>query len=363
MIVQQLDDILQNPLSTLEWDPSGTPERSKPILGKDELIAGNEMAMAVARHTEKVPDEIAKRDDEYASFISPSKAGHCVVKLCLDKVESPKEPLSTRSRLNFVTGDLLEAAYRYIMRKASFDGFEFIEMPAIQGVEIDGVPERSYYDGIIKVRWDLLANEVGGSEDWWKDRVEEHGEWFSILFEMKTKSDYGFKELQKSRKMGYKRRGRHPNYEYSFDDWFGYRTQTGLMIRQAYKDHLINIPMGVWLVINKNTGGTLEIYESMKTLQADIDAGDETVRAVKAFLDGAPMPPRPQRTDRNGVIPGFPCGYCDHKYACWADEPVAGFKKREDSTDPLTRWEPVYENEPREKLHLFFEDGKPQWQV
>ena len=167
------------------------------VVRDEEKVMSSEIVREVIRQLYKQPED-KEEDKGKRSFLSASRVGQCVYKSCLDKLGCKPEPLSVRSKLTFMFGGLLESIYRYLLRAGSFEGFRFIETPELQRVVVGGEDQRGYYDGIVEVHWKLLHQAVGGSEEFWSDMVKKLGkESFRILFEMKTKSDYGFKRVKR----------------------------------------------------------------------------------------------------------------------------------------------------------------------
>lgn len=320
-------------------------KKYEPVFTANELQLGDEVMQEVVRQVYKFPDEL-KEEDPDKSFLSPSKAGGCIMRAFLDKTGNVGEPLSVRSKLTFIFGTLLEATYRYLLRTVKLDKVEFIEAPEKFYFDIGGEKNRGYVDGLLRAHWTVLQNMLGGDEQWWKDLTAKLGkESFVVVWEMKSKSDYGFKSLERTGRM---------------DNEYGYRTQMGFYIKDLYAQKVIDIPVGIWFIVNKNTGHVLELPVTVKQLQDDIDLGHENYKLLRDIVDNNKKPPaRPYELDGDGNIPNFPCGYCEQKHNCWADEPVIRYD-RIDGLDQV-RWEPVYKSEPTVWLDLQVVKGKPKF--
>lgn len=331
----------------------------EPVITDELKFFGNEVVQEVVRQLYKFPDELkTEKKENERSFLSASKVGQCVYKNCLDKLGAKPEPLSVRGKLTFMFGGILESLYRYLLRTCELEGFRFIEVPELQSVNIGGEDQRGYYDGIIEAHWKLLYQWVGGSEEFWSDLVKKLGkEHFRILFEMKTKSDYGFKDAVRTKTIGMKKK--RGSSELISDDPFGYRAQMGFYLRQAYKDGLIDIPLGCWFIVSKNTGAAIDLPVALKQLEGDIAEAEKNFAVVADVVrNNKPLPARPWNLTRDGHIPKFPCGYCDYKWACWSDEPIKEFKIKDVDAEKVF-FEPVYENEPTMWLEQGF-DGRGQ---
>ena len=342
---------------------SAVPEY-EPVLTDQVKFFGSECMQEVVRQLYKFPEEYKVSDAE-RSFLSASKVGQCVYKSCLDKLGSKPEPLSVRSKLTFMFGGILEALYRYLLRTCEFEGFRFIEVPALQNVTIGGETQRGYYDGVVEVHWKRLHAYVGGSEEFWSDLVKKTGkEHFRVLFEMKTKSDYGYKDAQRTKTIGMKYKGRGSKRQLERDDPFGYRAQMGIYLRQAYADGVIDIPLGIWFVVSKNTGAAIDIPVALKQLEYDIELAEQNyVTVADVVRNNKPLPPRPFNLSANGNIPRFPCGYCEQKFNCWSDEPVDSYEIADVDAEKV-QYRPVWKSEPTIWLELEFDGkGQPVWMV
>lgn len=367
MIVKALNTILVEKFPGIKWEEheDGESKSYTPVLREEELLLQKELLATVLRNLYEGP-ELTEQEKEAAaearSFLSPSRAGGCYMRAILDKLGCPPEPLSVRAKLTFMFGDMLEALYRYLLRNSKFEGFSFIETPELQTVIVGDEEQRAYYDGIIEVDIDILSEYVGGSDDFWADLKKKLGkDRVRILFEMKTKSDWGFKDLQKSGKMGYRWQGRGKDRELVWEDHFGYRSQMGYYLRQAHKDGAIDIPLGVWFVVNKNTGSTLENFVALKQLTGDMGKSETNYQhIVEVVRNNKKLPERPYKLQEDGSIPNFPCGYCSQKWSCWSDAPVREFTVKDSSTDS-TFFEPVYEENPTTWLEVDFDKGKPKF--
>jgi hypothetical protein len=338
-----------------------------PVLGESENHYSGDVVGSIVRQLYKFPEEL-KDPKEERSFLSASRVGGCVRRLALDKLGAVPEPLSVRSRLTFMNGDYLEAMYRYLFRASKSEDFTFIETPELKKITIGGEEQRGYYDGIIEVPIDLLKEEVGGSDDFWADLKKKLGkDTVRIVMEMKTKADYGFKDLAKSQKMGWVYRKppgskRGTPYELVHDDGVGYRAQMGYYIRQAFADGDIDIPMGVWFVVNKNTAASLELYVSLKQLVDDIADAERNYGIVAGVVRENKQLPKAPHYDGGDRLPNFPCGYCEQKWNCVTDGVISHFEEK-DPDSPETRWKPVYSEEPTIWLEVDFDKGKPVWLV
>lgn len=332
------------------WDFYSAPPpvtKYKPVFTESELQLGQEVMEEVVRQFYEFPDEL-KEEDADKSFLSASKAGGCIMRAFLDKTGSVGEPLSVRSKLTFLFGSLLEAVYRYLLRSAKLDRVEFIEAPQKFYFTIGGEKNRGYVDGLVKANWTVYRSIFGGSEDFWAEVCKKLGKTdFVCVWEMKTKSDYGFKSLERGGQM---------------DNEYGYRTQMGIYIKDLYEQKVIDLPLGIWFIVNKNTGHTLELPVTLKQLEDDINLGNENYKLLADVVrNNRPAPVRPYALDGNGAIPNFPCGYCEQKHNCWSDEPVLEYKRIE-GLDQV-RWEPVYKSEPTVWLDLQVVKGKPKFIV
>jgi hypothetical protein len=325
-----------------------------PVLRDEEKFLSNEIVQEVIRQLYKFPDELKDEVVLQRSFLSASKVGQCVYKSCLDKLGCKPEPLSVRSKLTFMFGGLLEAVYRYLLRTGSFEGFRFIETPELQRVVIGGEDQRGYYDGVVEVHWKLLSKAVGGSEKWWSELVKRLGkEHIRILFEMKTKSDWGWKKVKAGKTDPDK------GIVNGMDNEFGYLSQMGYYLKQAYADGIIDVPLGVWFIVNKNNGSPLESFVALKQLDKYVAQSDENYATVAGVVrDNKPLPPRPFNLSRNGNIPRFPCGYCEQKWNCWSDEPVDHYEIQDIDADAV-HYRPVWKTDPTVWLEVDF-DGKGQ---
>ena len=171
------------------------------------------------------------------------------------------------------------------------------------------------------------------------------------MLEIKTQSEYSYRTF-KSRKLNV-------FIDKETDqETFGYRTQMGLYLRQAIKDGTISVPVGVWYVINKNTGHCAEQIISLKELEREVEEADKAYATLSAALKSGLPPERRWPLKKDGNL-GFQCSYCDSKWSCYADEKVVGFSKIENAQSEETRWEPRYEREPRERLRLSVAKSKP----
>jgi hypothetical protein len=392
MIVKALNQLLAEKLEGVEWVAKAAPEMPKckkhpkygvkqkprvkegtkgcichqlwaakeayvpdyePVLRDEEKFLSNEIVQEVLRQLYKFPDKL-KDENVKRSFLSASKVGQCVYKSCLDKLGCKPEPLSVRSKLTFMFGGLLEAVYRYLLRTGELEGFRFIETPELQRVVIGGEDQRGYYDGVVEVHWKLLHQAVGGSEEFWSNLVKKLGkEHIRILFEMKTKSDYGWKKVKSGKTDPSK------GLVNGMDNEFGYLSQMGYYLKQAHDDGVIDIPLGVWFLVNKNTGSPLESFVALKQLESYVARSEENYATVAGVVrDNKPLPPRPFNISKNGNIPRFPCGYCEQKWNCWSDEPVDSYEIQDIDADAV-HYRPVWKTDPTIWLEVDF-DGKGQ---
>jgi len=343
MLVKLVNEALARDLPGIEWrEKPDTPGHYDLVFGKEEEILSLEMTRSVMGAFSKSP-----RKDH--SILPASSAGKCLRQRWLHLI-SPEgeEPTDVRSRLNFAAGGAWEAIHRAALRNASKHygsklGIRFVESPGRKEISVGTEKMGGYYDGIVEARPEVLQREIGGSPEFWKNKASEIGkDWLKIMFEMKTQSDYGFKSFKRS----------------GLDDAFGYRTQMGLYLRQAIKDGDIDIPVGVWYVVNKNTGHCAEQFISLKNLAEEVALADKSHATLSAALEKGLPPKRGYELKGDGTL-GFQCGYCPSKWQCYSDEKIVGWTRIEDERLEEARWQPKYEREPRERLRLSVSKGRP----
>lgn len=329
MIVGEINKLLTSKNKGLvKWlkQANGTPDEYKPDWSASERQMAEEFVAGICRQVSPGPE----RDESKRSFLTASKVGKCVRALALEKLGAIPEPINARGKLTFSFGNMLEAMYRYLLRSIDSEQFKFIETNERQPIAIAGEETSGYYDGIIEAHWTLYWEALGGDKKWWEDTSRELGkENLRSVFEMKTMADYSFKRAVR---------------ENAVENSYGYRTQLGLYVRQAMLDKRIDIPVGVFFLVNKNTGGIAELWKTMKQLQDDIELGDDNFSIVSGVIrNNEKLPPRPFEANAHGVIPNFPCGYCNFKYDCFSSDKVTGWELS-DLNKETPQYRPLFED-------------------